>query len=351
MTPGGKGATPPPASANPQKEPAPPPPQAEVAPFDVEDDQAQAQVLNEELENATVKLKGNITLSGADARLGSWDVAAAVVKKYRPVPWILWRLIHGLFGKPGKTGKVDPIAFDLVRPLILNASKDKTLMKSESLKAGSFTRLDEAADAIELDVCAALCVVHGVCRRISVSLAERVRRPILDDALMRAQIGYHVGRHSDRFGRGRGILAGFSGRSGLAVLIASGDMTQAQRALEGLASGMDIRRVGITVYGCDPLQVAAMTLSAAGCSIEAAFGVASFSGEGKAVNAKSEEFLWLSAFAISEHLRMGTTEQIEERYWEALGYQLADRAAIKEKAKILQRKGPSWGWIIAPQKI
>ena len=256
-----------------------------------------------------------------------------------------------MFGKPGKTGTVEPIAFDLVRPLILNAAKDKTLIKDGVTIATPVVKIEEATKGLDLDVCAALCVVHGVCRRISVSLAERVWRPILEDALMRAQIGYHVGHHCPRFGRGRGMLAGFSGRCGLAVLIASGDLSKAQRALEGLASGMDIRKVGITVYGCDPLQVAAMTLSAAGCNIEAAFGVASFSSDGKDVAPKSEEFLWLSAFAISEHLRMGSTEQIEERYWQALGFELADRAALKEKIKILQRKGPSWGWIIAPQKL
>ena len=308
---------------------------------DLENDESGEKALADELQSA----RGKLERTTPD---GSWEIASKIVTRYRPVPWILWRVIHAVLGKPGQTPKPDPITFDIVRPLIFNAAKDKTLFVPDPA-APPLAKLEHIIPSLGADVGAALCVIHGVCRRISNSLSERVWRPILDDALMRGQLGYHVGKHCPKFGPGRGMLAGFSGRSGLAVLIASGDVQQAQRALEGLAAGSDIRDVGTSVYGCDPLQVAAMTLSAAGCNIEAAFGTAAFSTRGRDLAPRGEQYLWLSAFAVCENIRMGTPDRIEERYWEALGYNVAARGELRERSRMLQRKGPAWQWLIESQ--
>ena len=332
----------------------PPPPVAKDTPFEFEDSESDAKQLDEDLESVTTTLRRDELMPGGTSVGNSWDVALKVVKKYRPVPWILWRLVHGVFGKTGALGSLDPITFDLVRPLILNAAQDKMLGAARKPDAPEITaqsRLEDLIKILGTDVAAALCVIHGVCRRISTSLAERIWRPILDDALMRAQIGYVMGENAPHFGRGRGMLAGFSGRSGLSILIAAGDLESAQRALEGLAAGLELREVGLKVYGCDPLQVAAMTLSAAGCSIDAALGIAAYGTQGRGLAPSSDKFRWLSAFAVAEALRMGELESVDERYWESLHFNQAGRDGLKEKIRQLQRKGPSWHWIIPRQEM
>src|SRR5262249_2756915 len=156
-------------------------------------------------------------------------------------------IVHSILGKSDKIGKPDPIMFDAMRNLIWLAADDPKLGK----QAGKGElNLDAAVKLIGFDTAAALCVLHGVCRRISTTLIERIWMPIIDDALIRAQIGYMIGSHCAPFGKGRGLLSGFCGRAGLAVQIASSDMTKAQRALEGLAAGMDIRIAGLNIYGC-----------------------------------------------------------------------------------------------------
>jgi len=276
---------------------------------------------------------------------GSWEVAGNIVRNFRPVPWILWKVVRSVFGKSSQIGKPDSIVFDIVHPLVVQAARDKSLGGAEDAMSLS---LEKAVQLTGTDTAAALCLMHGVCRRISSTLSERIWRPILDDALLRAQIGMFVGGNLERFGRGRGMLAGFSGRSGLAIQIASGDMNKAQRTLEGLAAGMAMRDVGMTIYGCDPLQVSAMTLAAAGVSSDAAIGTASYSTEGKNIPPSSTQFLWLSAFAIAERLRMGDVDRVENRYWDAFDLNQARRGELKQKVQQLQRKGHHWGWVINP---
>jgi hypothetical protein len=314
------------------------------------DDPKGLEIIGQELTSATSTFKRDIPSSGDR----SWETATEIVRNFRPVPYILWRMVNAVFGRHavqkamGPFGTPDHITFDPVQYLIINAAADKTLGGEQGAKDPPKS-LEQAVKLLGADVTAALCVLHAVCRRISASLSERVWRPILDDALMRSQIGYHVGGFQSKFGKGRGMLAGFAGRSGLAVLIASGEVALAQRALEGLAAGMDIKDVGLKVYGCDPLQVAAMTLTAAGCSFDAGFGIASYSQGGAGAAPGGEQFLWYSAFSIAENTRMGKSELVDPRCWKALGYNESDKGTLKSQMQALQRRGPAWQWLVLPQ--
>jgi len=275
----------------------------------------------------------------------SWDKANRLVRDFRPVASYLWRIVHAVLGKNEKLGKPDPIAFDAMTPLMRMASGDKTLSGNTSEAAS----LEESLKRIGLDTAAAVCVMHGVCRRVGHATVERIWRPIIDDALLRAHIGFLVGSKAPQFGKGRGLLAGFCGRAGLAVQIASSDAKVSQRALEGLAAGMDIRVVGLKTFGCDPLQVAAMMLASAGVSTEAAIGVASFSDDGRGVPTKGMQFLWLSTFAIVEYLRIDEPERIEPAYWKALGIDPGHKGEIIAEVSKLQKKGHRWDWICDKQ--
>ncbi len=283
-----------------------------------------------------------------EQRLRSWDRAQDIVKKFRPVPWLVWQIVRAAFGKPGKSPELSFGVFNPLDRLILFAATHKVFAPANS-NAGKKIYLSEATARLGTDVAAALCFMHAICRRIGVMLPERIWRPILDDALIRARIGHMVGSRSS-FGRGRAMLAGFSGRSGLAIQIASGDLDQARKILEALAQGLDINQAGLFIYGCEPLQVAALALTASGCSREAAFGTASYTTKGDGIVPGSEEFSWLAAFSICEGLRMNDLTRVEPAHWAALSYGPNDRDELIKEIKLMQRKGHSLEWISWPQQ-
>lgn len=318
----------------------------------------------------------------------SWQVAARIVRDFRPVPRLVWVIIHNVYGRIGSNHHVDPMIFSDVEPLILRAATDKTLasspppapaaaaaphtppaqrQKSVILSRANVASLEAAASApaqpeeievknlehavqiIGADVAASVCFIHAVCRRVANSVSEKVWRPILDDALLRAHMGYLVGRSSRGFGPGRGMMAGFCGRSGLAILIGSGSIDQAQAALSGLAAGVEIGQICTKVYGCNPLQVAAMAAVSAGFNRDIAVGVGSYNAEDTAVVSASEQDRWLSAFSIVENLRMNRRDDIDPNSWLVLAYTEAHKAELMKKIQNVQRRGHGWGWLTKPQ--
>jgi len=286
-------------------------------------------------------------------RLESWEGASSLVKEFRPVPWLVWQVVRGVFGKKDIIGSPHPQAFSVLDRLITQAAVDPSFETSFS---GATTKvpLSDAVGELGPDVAGALCYIHAICRRVGHLVAERIWRPIIDDALIRARIGYYVGGYCKPFGRGRGMLAGFSGRSGLAILIASGDLEQAKQILEALATGVDINEAGLRIYSCEPLQVAALTLTASGCARDAALGTSSFSDDGEGIELgtekeRSEQYRWLAAFSICELLRIGKADLVKEDHWRALFITQALKEEILAKVKILNRRGHSWAWITWPQ--
>ena len=162
----------------------------------------------------------------------AWLEAKSIIEKFKPVPWFIWRLSHFVLGRSGEIKQLDQGLVFGLRRLLFAAASDKVL--------GSGRKIDNTREALSLvssDVVAAVSVIHAICRRLSKCDFERIWRPILDDALLRARIGVVVGEVVPEFGSGRAMLAGFAGRLGLAILISSGSLEQAQRCLELLASG------------------------------------------------------------------------------------------------------------------
>lgn len=277
----------------------------------------------------------------------SWAAAKRMVYDFRPVAGYLWRIVHAVLGQTEKLGKPDPIAFDTMTPLLRVASGDLVLTGTQTEAESR----DEAIKKIGFDTAAAICVIHGVCRRVGAAAPERIWRPIIDDALLRANIGFLIGGQISHFGKGRGLLAGFCGRAGLAVQIAASDLNRSQKALEGLAAGMDIRVVGLNNFGCDPLQVSAIMLASAGVSTEAALGVAAFSNDGRGLTPKGMQQLWYAVFVITEHLRMNEPERIDPKHWRTIGYDDLLRKELEVKVKSLLKKGHRWDWVCEPQLI
>ncbi|MCB0360840.1 MAG: hypothetical protein KDD44_14425, partial [Bdellovibrionales bacterium] len=283
-----------------------------------------------------------------------WGSAGELVKNFHPVPWVICRIVRTVFGRADRMGNALPSLFHPLDRLLFQAVSDPVL-------GGDFADGEEVAEvtvtkAIEqmgLDVAGAICFVHAVCRRLTQSLPERIAQALLDDALLRTKIGFLIGQTAPRFDAGRGMLAGFSGRSGLAILIASGTTEAAQDALRLMAQGVEIRDVGLRVYGCEPLQVSALTLAIAGCNREAAFGIASFgiSTRSRDLVPGSEAARWLAAFSLTEHLRMGNRDRIEPFMWNELGLDQSKslREDLMKRVRLVQRRGHGWQWMTWPQ--
>ncbi len=283
----------------------------------------------------------------------SWKFASQIVQNFKPVPWVVWRIVRGVYGRVGRLNGIGAGAYISLDRLIYRALKDPSLGGQYANDSDHHdVMLDEAIDALGDDVAAAVCLVHAVCRRIQNSLADKVAAPLIEDALLRSKIGFFLGAAAKNFGKGRGMLAGFSGRSGLTILIAAGTSEKAQEALLLMARGVDIRNVGLKVYDCEPLQVSALALTAAGCNREAAFGTAAYSNDTtkSELEEDSEASRWLAAFVITENIRMGSVELIEDEYWEALGLgEKASREEVLKHSRLLQRRGHAWDWIAQSQ--
>ncbi|MDC0357633.1 hypothetical protein OAO01_02375 [Oligoflexia bacterium] len=310
----------------------------EVSP-DTDDFERQLQKTLKETEEAVLQ-NTKVELTPDQAK--SWQSARTIINDFRPVPWFIWRLSNFVFSKPGQEAEIsEGLVFGL-RRLMFAVASDQVL--------GAGTKINNVRKALQVvpcDVVAAVSVIHAVCRRLSSKAHDRIWRPILDDALLRARIGLEVGAQDPSFGPGRGMLAGFAGRCGLVILISTGELEEARTALEMLATGSEIRDVGNLIYKCDPLQVSAMTLSAAGCGRDAAFGTVSYALRHSAeLVASAEQLKWLSAFAITEGVRAGRASEVPQQFWEQLGFSEKDREEIAVSSKRLVRRGHGWNWII-----
>ncbi len=305
---------------------------------DTEQFEQQMRETLQETEAAVVEIDPEISAK-------SWQRAREVVTAFRPVPWFIWRIGNFMFGRPGSNNKEisDGMVFGL-RRLMFAAASDENLGCGEKVND-----MRKAVKIVKPDIIAAISVIHAVSKRLASHQFERIWKPMLEDALLRAKVGWMIGQLDDRFGAGRTMLAGFAGRSGLAVLIATGTLEQARAALEMLSVGSSIKDVGLQLYGCEPLQVSAMLLSAAGCGRDAPYGTASYaSGKEMEINKDNlQQARWLAAFTLCEHIRTGTHQEIPEAYWNTLGFvDQETRDYIIAEAKKLVRRGHDWNWLL-----
>jgi hypothetical protein len=273
----------------------------------------------------------------------SWQTARKIIQDFRPVPWFIWRLSNFVLGTPGQINKVSEGFVLGLRRLIFAAASDSMLGSGEKVND-----MRKALKIVNPDIIASASVIHAICRRLATRQFERIWRPILEDALLRCQIGCLVGQYDEKFGAGRGMLAGFSSRCGLAVLLSMGDLDQARRALELLASGQEISEVGLKVFSCNPLQVSAMLLSGSGCGRDAAFGTVGYAFKDSALAIENEEQLkWLAAFTITEDIRVGKSEATDIKMWKAFGLEAPeDREELLKECKKIIRRGHGWSWLL-----
>lgn len=278
-------------------------------------------------------------------QLKGWQSARQVIENFQPVPWFIWRLSNFVFGSNGRPNKVAEGLVLGLRRLLFAAASDKVLGSGNKVN-----NMREALKCLRSDVVASVSVIHSISRKLHSKQFERVWRPILDDAIIRAHIGFYLGQMNLDFGPGRGMLAGFAGRCGLAILIASGDEAQAEKAVQTLATGVSLREVGMQVYGVDPLQVSAMALSASGCGRDAAIGTVGYAAHESnesPFTGSYEQSRWLAAFTITDAVRTGTAASVSDELWKILGFhEDQDKEDLMDLVKMLVRKGHGWNWLV-----
>ncbi len=273
-----------------------------------------------------------------------WDIAHKVVTKVRPIPWIFWTMIRSAYGRAGVDYlSVDPVNFSVVENMIFRARYELEITKNPDSKLKrNFT---ESVNILGADTVAAFCFIHALTKRVSNQLSDRIFKAIIEDAFIRARLGLVLSDFSNIIRPGMGLIAGFAGRAGLAVLLSSGKEEQAKRALNGLATGKDITQMGFEVYGCDPLQVAALSLIAGGCHSDIAIGISLFSGKRDDSTLDDEKSLWLATFSAIEHMRIGKFDNISPEILSRLGIIESDIPNLLTSIQLVFRQGHGLGWL------
>jgi hypothetical protein len=250
----------------------------------------------------------------------SWQLASELITNFQPVPWFIWRLTNFVFSPGVKRDLPEGFVLGLRRLLFATAS-DELFGSGEKVNS-----LKESLKILSPEMVGSVSAIHSVCRKLSSKSLERFWRPALDEALLRSRIGYLTGLHQPDFGGGRGLLAGFVSRIGLAVLIASGDEERAQAVFEDVSIGNDLGQVSRQLYGCHPLHVGGMLLSAIGCGGNACFGLVAFlSANPLEIISNFEQRQWLASLTIIEAIRNDSISEVALDHWEVLNLDSSDR--------------------------
>jgi hypothetical protein len=301
--------------------------------------QLEADLIQSEAAVRSIDVQGGI-IDSANTLLN----ARRTVLEFQPAPQFIWRVVNYCLGRGGRINKLDDGLLFGLKTLLLNLSADPILGKG-----GTPKNIREVTESVPSDVIAAVSAIHAVCRKLKSRDFHAVWGPILDDALIRALLGFYVGQMSESFGPGRGMLAGFSGRSGLAVLVATGTTKQAQDAIALLSSGRSIQDVARDLYGTDPLEVSAMILSACGLGKDAVLGVAGYAAgvSARVASLAIEQRRWLAALTVTDVARMGNLSDVPEDFWTLLEYDSrAERQELEQIVLTLKRRGHGLSWLV-----
>jgi hypothetical protein len=277
--------------------------------------------------------------------------ARELTEEFKPVPWYIWKLAMYCIGvNSSKINELKEGSVLGLNKIILEIANDQIIGNEIPINSPR-----EALKVTPSDVIASMCILFSISKKLSkYSHNYSYLKPLLDDAYLRAQIGYFCGKLNPEFGPGRGILGGFAGRIGLIVLIAMGKPGQGKKALELLAKGDTILDVGLEVYECAPLHVSAFLLSASGVGMDAALGIIQF--EDSKIKDKSNEFLvnakavylnrWKSILEIIEYARFGKITEVPEATWmKFASITEAEILYIEDLCEELKHKSDTWNWM------
>jgi len=307
--------------------------------------QAIKESIKADLKQAEITVSQN--LSAEDIKL-NWKNARELVENFDPVPWYIWRLSNFALGGAGEIRPHYHGMIFALKKLLIRAAKDPDMGSGSSLDVANSEDVKKAVHFLKSDVFAAAAIVHSVGRKLKQKEFEKIWKPILEEALLRTRIGFILGKFDRKFGPGRGMLAGFATRAGLAIQVAMGTFDQARHTIERIAEGDSIQKIGREIYNSEPLQVSAMLMIAAGIGRDASLGIMAAAAPDliKLDEISAEQKKWRAALLVIDKIRTGDFMEIAENEWATLGISMnSDLDPIRNEIRQVTRRGHGWGWL------
>ncbi len=275
----------------------------------------------------------------------SWARARNIVASMEPVIYPIRQICQTAIGHPSRINQLlDGSVFPLQR-LVKACGQDSLIAGGKGLRSSSSTR--EVLDRLPSDAVAAALVLHSVGKRVQSQPLQTIWRAFLEEALNRAALGFVVGQRATGFGAGRAMLAGFSSRAGLALLVANGTQEDAIDLLESLKEGVELRESCLRVYEVDPVHVGAWIVLDAGCGISACMGLRSCAVEEPKPPQDGVELVWWAAHNLIDHLATRGVESVSDTDWQILGFsEQSERDEVGQFVSALSRGGHSWHWML-----
>jgi hypothetical protein len=275
----------------------------------------------------------------------SWVTAEEILDKFQITPFSVKRIANLSLGCNDRIF-VPPATLFLGHELAL-----KWLQFDEHISAekdlSTCSDIKSLIDNCGADVVVVCLVIHSICRGLAKQPLRRIWSAMLDDALIRARIGYLVASNRECFGAGRGMLVGLISRIGLAILLATGGQQRATKTLKLLAEGRLVKEATYSCYGCDSLYLSALILLNYGLGQDATLGILSYgSSYFKPVNEYQED--WHDCFIIVEMAKMGVFEKIPETILQRFNLDSARKLGLfRKNVQEIIRNGHKLQWIVS----
>ena len=264
----------------------------------------------------------------------------------QPVINPIQRICQTTIGHPERINKLLEGAIIPLRRVVIACGQDSFLAEGIA-RDGNPPSARQVLETLPSDVIAASLVLYSVDRRLRGRLIESVGEAFLNEALVRAAMGFVVGDGLDRFGRGRSMLAGFSSRAGLAMIVSEGTEAQAAELINQIEVSDSLQRACVSVYEVDPLHVGALVLLAAGCGMTAYSGILGCSTSHSAPPSGDAEILWWAVHLLIDQVATKSFEEIPEIVWETLGFtDLPERQDIYNVMHGVSAREYRWSWLL-----
>lgn len=275
----------------------------------------------------------------------SWARAREILESFEPVISPIRRICEITIGDVSRINPIYEGAIIPLRGIVLACGQD-TILSAFSSGDGVKESARQVLEAVPSDVIAAALVLHSVSRRVNNRHLESVWRTFFNEALQRAAIGLTVGKGNPAFGPGRAMLAGFSSRAGLAMVVASGTERQAAHFLKRLQEGGSVRDTCLIVYEVDPVHVGALVVLAAGCGPSACMGIRGCADFQPRPPEDEAELLWWGTHLLIDQLATRALESISPILWDIVGIkEVADQKEVYSFVEQLSKQQHSWDWL------
>lgn len=276
----------------------------------------------------------------------SWARAQEVVAAIQPIITPIRHICQTTLGDPSKINGLLEGAIIPLRRIVLACGHD-SILAEDAREHDAPLSVRQVLENLPSDVIAAALVVHSVGRRLRGRFKVGMAGAFIEEALTRAAMGLVVGKILERFGAGRAMLAGFSSRAGMAMIVAEGSDTQAMMLLEKFYSSESLQDACLDIYRVDPLHVGALLLLAAGCGSGACMGIVGCSMSDSVPPSDDNQLLWWAVHLLIDQIATKHFKDIPDIVWETLGFKsLNERQDVYDLMQAVAVRGNGWLWLI-----